>query len=220
LSGLPSLFAMRAVGDVAPRQLAPAGGVLFPGSWTADGKSVVFAEGPTADGMDVKLSVEGEPRVRSLIATRFNDRMPEVSPDGRWLTYVSDETGRSEVYVRAFPALGDKRQISTAGGFNPAWSRNGRKLVFLAPIKPRDGPFGMQLMEAEVTLGATFTATSPRRLFEAPFPADVARTYDLTPDAGRFIFTRETYPPSTSQPREMQVIENWFGELRRRVPAN
>ena len=135
-------------------------------------------------------------------------------------TYVSNETGRDEVYVRAFPSATDKRQISTAGGFNPAWSRNGRKLVFLAPIEPPRPGFAMQLMEAEVTLGTSFTATSPRRLFEAPFLADVARTYDLTPDAGRFVFTRETYPPSTSEPREMQVIENWFGELRRRVPAN
>ena len=221
LAGPPSLFTMRAYGDSTPRRIAPGREIVFPGSWTPDGQSVVFADGPTAGSLDVRvLSVTGGSGAQPLVETRFNDRMPEVSPDGRWLTYVSNETGRDEVYVRAFPGAGDKRQISTAGGFNPAWSRNGRKLVFLAPIEPPRPGVSMQLMEAEVTLGTSFTATSPRRLFEAPFSADVARTYDLTPDAGRFIFTRETYPPSTSEPREMQVIENWFGELRRRVPAN
>ena len=173
LAGPPSLFTMRAYGDSTPRRIAPGGEVVFPGSWTPDGQSVVFADGPTAGSLDVRvISVTGGSGAQPLVETRFNDRMPEVSPDGRWLTYVSNETGRDEVYVRAFPTAGDKRQISTAGGFNPAWSRNGRKLVFLAPIEPPRPGLSMQLMEAEVTLGTSFTATSPRRLFEAPFSAE------------------------------------------------
>jgi serine/threonine-protein kinase len=217
MGGLPSLAVVRADGDSTPRQLAPGHGVIFPGSWTPDGQSVIFAEGPTADTLDIKLlSVAGDPRVQPLIETRFNDRMPELSPDGRWLAYVSNETGRDELYVRAFPGLGDKRQISTAGGVDPAWSRNGRKLVFLSRLGK---PGTYALMEVDVTPGTTFISSPPRQVFESPFFPDVARTYDLTPDASRFIFTRETYPPSTSAPREMHVVQSWTEELKARVPA-
>ena len=77
----------------------------------------------------------------------------------------------------------------------------------------------MQMMEMDVTLGATFTATPPRPLFEPVFTWDVVRTYDLTSDAERFIFARERFPPATSAPREIHVIQNWFEELKRLVPA-
>jgi eukaryotic-like serine/threonine-protein kinase len=145
-------------------------------------------------------------------------RRRSFSPDGRWLAYVSDETGRSEVYVQAFPHLGQKRQISTAGGTNPAWSRNGRKLTFLTrPERPR-GQF-MQLMELDVTLGANFTATPARPLFEPVFGADIDRAYDMTADASRFIFVRQTYPPSTSAPHELQLVQHCFEELKARAPV-
>lgn len=78
----------------------------------------------------------------------------------------------------------------------------------------------MQLMELDVTLGAAFTATLPRPLFEPMFDTDLVRTYDLTRNADRFIFVRVRYPPATSAPREIHVVQNWSEELKRLVPAN
>jgi hypothetical protein len=157
--------------------------------------------------------------VESLIASRFNDTNPEISPDGRWLAYTSNELGHDEVYVQAFPGLGDKVRISTAGGSNPAWSRDHRKLFFLSQLDAKQGS-KWQLMEVDVTLGATFTKSLPRRLFDSPVPADVRRGYDPAPDGRRFVFLRETHPPSTSAPREMHVIQNWTEELKRLAPRS
>ena len=143
--------------------------------------------------------------------------MADLSPDGRWLRKVSNETGQNEVYVQAFPGLGSKRRISTEGGIEPAWSRNGKKLVYLAP-RLAAGP-GFRMTEVNVTLGDRLTTSAPLALFDLPwyFGAIGARAYNVTADASRFVFVRERFPPALSAPREIQIVQNWFEELRPRV---
>ncbi len=173
-----------------------------------------------AGGINV-LSLDTQPKVRPLLDSPFLERMADLSPDGRWLAYVSNETGQNEMYVQAFPGLGSKRRISTEGGIEPAWSRNGRKLVFLSPHVSAAGQ-GFRLVETAVTLGDRFSASPPVPLFDLPpwfQPGLGARTYDLTADASRFVFVRETYPPAVSAPHEIHIVQNWFEELRRRAPA-
>ena len=205
---------------MAPTRLDHSENVQFPGTWTPDGRTVLWAEGTTLASLDIKaISVGGEPAARPILATRFSEYNPELSPDGRWLAYVSNETGRDEVYVRAFPDLGGKRVISRTGGNSPAWSLDGRKLLYLSPPS-KPGESMWQLMELDVTLDSAFTATLARPLFEPMFAPDLVRTYDLTRNADRFIFLRIRHPPATSAPREIHVVQNWTEELKRLVPAN
>jgi eukaryotic-like serine/threonine-protein kinase len=218
LTGPPSLFSVRADGSAAPTRLGQSEYVQFPGTWTPDGRTVLYAEGSTIVGRDIKAITLGSGPARPILATRFSEFNPELSPDGRWLAYVSDETGREEVYVQAFPDPGGKRMISTTGGNSPVWSLDGRKLFYLSPpSKPRGSAW--QLMESDVTLGSAFAATPPRPLFEPTFAPDLVRTYDLTPNADRFIFLRVRFPPATSAPREIHVVQNWSEELKRLVPT-
>ena len=152
------------------------------------------------------------------MATRFNERIPDLSPDGRWLTYVSNESGVSDVYVRSFPDLGSKRRVSDGGGTEPAWSRNGKKLVFLSPRKDPKGD-RWAVVELDVASGSTLSLGPPHTLFELDqlhyTEASQARGYDMTPDASRFLFVHETYQAGEAAPSTIHYVEHWFDQLRR-----
>jgi serine/threonine-protein kinase len=208
-----NLFLVRADGSGSPERLATAPVLQFPGAWTPDGQAIAF----TSDHSDIMLARLGpEPRIDPLLATPFAERMPDISPDGRWLAYVSNETGDAEVYVQAFPGLGEKRRVSTEGGIEPAWSRDGRRLIFLSPSAK-----GHRIVEVDVQAGTTLSLGARRVLFERAYvPAISTRAYDLTPDAGRFLFQRESYLTETAELDHVRVVLNWFDELRRRAPAS
>jgi hypothetical protein len=169
-------------------------------------------------GSDIfQLPADGSGTLTPILATPANEHMPELSPDGRWLAYVSDETGRNEVYVQSFPGPGNKRLISSSGGTEPAWSRDGRSLTYLARA---DLDEKWKVVQLPVSLGATLVVGTPSMLFELEpehYPgAMAARSYEVTADGSRFIFIRESYPPGDNSPREMHLIENWFTELAQR----
>ena len=135
--------------------------------------------------------------------------MPEVSPDGLWIAYVSDQSGRNEIYVRPFPDINAGLwQISTAGGMQPLWSRNGRELFY------RNGD---ALMIVSVETEPGFMPGTPRVLFEGNFSAPQGgRAYDISPDGERFLMMRD----SAAARSELVVVENWFEELERLVPTD
>jgi serine/threonine-protein kinase len=138
------------------------------------------------------------------LETEFLERAPEFSPDGKWISYTSDESGRDEVYVRPFPGPGGRVQISTDGGSESAWSRDGGEFFFRS---------GDRLLTAQVETGDTFRQLSqPQVLFEGRYFAyGWSRQYDPHPDGNRFLML-QTEAQSTS----MTVVMNWFqGELRR-----
>jgi serine/threonine-protein kinase len=206
LHGFQNVFWMASDGSAQPQQLTSGTKLHFPGTWTRDGRTLVIDEG----GDIVELDVDGAHTVRPLIATeKFTERMPDLSPDGQWLTYVSDETGRDEVYVRAFPDLGAKHLISTAGGTEPGWSRDGRKLTFVSRPGPRETG-RVKVMEADVTIGRAFSARPARMLFELDpehySGASRARSYDVTADASRFVFVHESYPAAGPPLREVEIV--------------
>jgi serine/threonine-protein kinase len=120
------------------------------------------------------------------------------------VAYVSDESGRPEVYVRPFSGPGTRHQVSTDGGVTPAWARNGRELFFA-----KDDT----LFTAPVTVGVTFTNGSARRLMSGPFDfGGVRRNYDVSPDGRYFVAPRS---PLEAAPRRIELVLNWFEELRR-----
>ena len=143
------------------------------------------------------------------LRTEFQEGYARLSPDGRWLAYVSDESGTYEVYVRAFPSGEAKRQISTHGGLEPAWSGNGRELFYLAPDR--------SLMSVVVRGGPTFDAGPPARLFETRMSAVFNPTYTrnqyvVSADAQRFLIN-QTSPAALPSP--ITVVVNWQAALKR-----
>jgi serine/threonine-protein kinase len=135
---------------------------------------------------------------------------PRISPDGRWLAYVSDESGRSEIWIRPWPKLDAKWKISTEGGTEPVWSRDGRELFY------RNGD---RMMSVGIGTGATFAAASPRVLFEGryQYSGTGVSAYDVSPDGRRFLMVQ---PTESVQPiAQIQIVLNWFEDLKRRVPA-
>ena len=187
----------------------------FPQSWSADGQALVVQE-----TFDLKLiSVGAESRTEALIETEFLEFYPEVSPDGRWIAYSSNESGRNEVYDRPFPNVDDGRwQISRDGGFSSVWSHDGRELFF------RRFGSAAEIMVVAVETEPTFTPGNPESLFQtAPFIGggpDSDRPWDVADD-GRFLIMRG--PPGSAdagaESTEINVVQNWFEELTRLVPV-
>jgi len=159
-------------------------------------------------------SGRGEPK--PLVQTPFNERNGEISPDGRWLAYESNESRQFEIYVRPFPDVDSGRwQVSTGGGTRPLWARNGQELFYLSPTRA--------LMSVRVERGSTWTAGTPMKVFEGPYYADAAvygRTYDVSVDGRRFLMVKPVAgPDQTAASPSLIVVQNWLEELKRLVPV-
>jgi serine/threonine-protein kinase len=185
---------------------------LQPQSFTPDGKSLVYQEGSRPDtGFDIwKISLEGDRKPQPLIRTRFNEFHPAVSPDGHWLAYVTDEFGRSNVYVRTLVEEGQPLQVSTNGGIGPLWSPDGRQLYYRSPD-------GNSMMAVSFQGRPSFQIGKERTLFTGSFREDVmwGRNYDIAPDGRRFLMIQDKKP----EPRQIVVVVNWFEELKRLCPT-
>ena len=209
-NGERNLFWQPADGSGAVEQLTEISVGPLSTSMSPDGKNVVFRD------LDLNLamiSLEGERSVVPLAATEFREANGEVAPNGRWLAYESDASGRSEIYVRPFPNVDDGRwQISTRGGRLPLWSPDGRELFYLAPDR--------RLMAVPVEIDESFTPGTPEVLFEKKVSVVAAgRPYDVSPDGRRFLLIqRPEMGDGTSEVVSLRIVLNWFEELKERVP--
>ena len=164
------------------------------------------------------LPRSGDRQPRPVVQTRYSEAYPDFSPDGRWLAYASTESGRSEVYVQAYPGPGPRQPVSTSGGTAPAWSRDGRELFYTITQTTGGQATPTKMMVVPVTLRPTFSAGTPRLLFEGRYGATSAiRPYDVTADGRRFLMVqqKERTPVTVSS---MVLVQNWFEELNARVP--
>lgn len=136
-----------------------------------------------------------------------------IAPDGRWIAYESNETGQVEVYVRPFPNIENgKWQVSSTGGSQPIWSKDGRELFFLDAAK--------RLSVVDVRAANGFTASRPKRILDRSFFArGSGQTYDVSTDGKRFLMIEED-PADTIAPTEIHLVLNWFEELKRLAPSN
>jgi serine/threonine-protein kinase len=199
-------------GTRPPKTLWRTANIVAPSSWALDGKALLFAEDNLQRPWDIfMLSGLDRPaeerRVMPLIGSPFREASPRVSPDGEWLAYHSDESGRPEVYVQKFPGLGGKLQISTAGGSAPHWTRGGRELLYI-----RDD----QMISVDIQTAPQFHAGMPKALFKGAFANN---TWDVTPDGQRFLMIVPDKEQDAA-PRELHVVTNWFEELKRRAPPH
>ena len=134
-SGPHNLFWQAADGTGPVERLTESPNEQSPHAFSPDGTRLLIREERPTTGADLALlTLEGERRVETLVQTTFTERNGEISPDGRWLAYQSDESGQFEIYVRPFPDVNSGRwQISTGGGTRPLWARRGRELFYVAP---------------------------------------------------------------------------------------
>ncbi len=165
------------------------------------------------EGVDYDIAVlplDGGPP-EPFLATAFSERSPLFSPDGRWLAYVSDETGEDEVYVEPYPGPGAKILVSSGGGREPQWSRDGGEIFYRV---------GTAMMSVPVQTEPMFVARQPRRLFEGPYirePISAHPTYDVSPDGQRFLMVKTVVPGVVA--RRLQIVFGWLEDVKRQVPA-
>ena len=173
-----------------------------PNSFSPDGKLLVYEQQhpQTRDDLWV-VPMDGERKGRPLLTSAFSEGEGMVSPDGRWLAFHSDESGRPEVYVQAFPEAGERWQVSSGGGERPRWSRDGRELFY--GIKAR-----VMAVTARAS-GKDFVAGKPTVILEADY-----LEFDVAPEGQRFIVLRRD---PAAQPPELQVVVHWFDDLRKRM---
>ena len=210
----------KAANGIGPvERLTTSTSVQLPHSFAPDGR-LVFGNDAQDPNVDLYvLSMDGERQTEVLVQTEFRDANADVSPDGRWLAYVSDESGQSNVYVRPFPNVDDGRwQISRNGGYKPVWGPDSQEL-FYQTQGLSGGPVTM-IVAANDT-DPTFSPGNPVPLFEGPYllaqPAR-HRVFDVSANGQRFLMIKEGTDTSSGQ-QQVVVVLNWFEELTRLVPT-
>jgi len=177
----------------------------IPGSWSPDGRTLAFHDLPAGGNRDILAftPTSGEPP-RPFLVTPFNERSPAFSPDGRWLAYMSDESGRDEVYVRAYPGPGPKASVSTEGGIQPVWSPDGAELFYR---------LGESMMVVAVeTKGEALRTSKPRVLFRGRYLIGNPNNpnYSVTSDGQRFVMVQDAQASSP----HFGVVLNWQSALQ------
>ena len=194
--------------EPAAESVFRAAGATSPSDMSGDGRLLLYVQ-LTQRGYDLGvLTLTGERKASTFLGTPFNEAQARFSPNTRWVAYASDESGRFEVYVRPFPAASGQTQISIAGGTQPEWRRDGKELFYISA----DG----KLTAVPVTTdGATFSAGTPRALFDVevpepnpPFPTD----YAVTADGQRFLVNTVVDQPTRPA---LTVILNWTAGLKK-----
>jgi serine/threonine-protein kinase len=170
---------------------------------TPDGKGVVYQVDTSASDLEYRM-LSGDTAPKRIAATRADEASPRVSPDGRWITYTTDESGTQEVVVRPFPGPGPKVQVSTNGGAEPVWSRDGKRLFYRT---------GRRVVAATLTTAPQLSVASRSELFDDVFlPATSPHAnYDVSPDGSRLLFLAGV------DDQRLIVIYNWAAELRNRL---
>jgi serine/threonine-protein kinase len=206
-----------------PETIATGGTGAFAVSWSRDGKWLAYM---TVDSSKSQMWVRpmtehGEPRL--FLETKSQLLDGYFSPDGKWIAYSTDESGAFEVYVRPFPGPGAEHRISTATAMNPAWNPNGRELFYLERHGAHEAQKSfVNMMAVDIDANDPFHAGIPHKLFAFPEGQSVAtlpvRSYDVYPDGQHFLAQPHEYDPGPAV-IHLNVVANWFEELRRRAPA-
>lgn len=214
----PNVYWQSADGTGSPERLVESAWVNYPLAVTPDGRSLLFRQDGETTGHDLALvPLNGEKRPVQLMATEFNERNAEVSPDGRWIAYESNESGTDEVYVRPFPAVQSGLwAVSHGGGRQPLWSHDGRELFFRTP----DG--GVMVVPVHRPGRSGFSAGTSAAAFGAKYYVGsaglVGRTYDVSADAKQFLMIKADDAQGGVARPSLVVVQNWVEELKQKLP--
>ncbi len=205
-----NLYWQRADGSGGLERLITADHTQVPHSWSPDGQLLAFQDVSPAvsDTWILNLS---DRKARPLLQTPFGKTNPRFSPDGQWIAYQSNQSGRDEIYVRPYPGPGGQWLVSTNGGTEPVWKSNGRELFYRE---------GNRMMAAEIVTQPSFSAGRPRLLFEGQYASVLVGVpnYDVSPDGQRFLMIKQS--EQATPVTQINVVLNWTEELKRLVPAN
>jgi eukaryotic-like serine/threonine-protein kinase len=180
----------------------------IPSSWSPDGQELALTEDRAVRKIWILPLKDRNPHL--FAEGPLYETAPRFSPDGHWIAYASNESGRYEIYVRPYPGPGGKWQISTEGGTEPVWNPKGREVFFRN---------GQKMMAVDYTAQPTFSAGKPKMLFEGPYvptPRSIP-DYDVSPDGQRFLMLKA--PEQVQAPAPINVVLNWLDELKQKNPA-
>jgi eukaryotic-like serine/threonine-protein kinase len=214
--GVLNLYWQSADGSgTAERLTAPSTRLQIPWALTPDGKTMVIRDTDPTTGADIAaMALDGDRSIKPLIHTTFNESNADISPDGRWITYQTGESGRVEIHVRPFPDVERGHwQVSTDGGSRPMWARSGQELFYVDPQG--------RIMAVPLQTAGEFSAGSPRVVAEGVSGAQaLGRNYDVSPDGRRFFLIRNALKTEDkTPPPQLNVVVNWAEELKRLAPA-
>jgi serine/threonine-protein kinase len=214
------LFEVPADRSRDPQQVPAEGRAQSAESYSPDGRAIAYTA--AAPGVAPKVMVvplQGDRTPRTLDNSKYAQGSPKFSPDGHWLAYCSPESGKPQVYVQAYPGPGAKVQVSSDGGTDPVWKRNGGELYYR---------YGDSMMAAPVSTGAAFSAGRPQELWRGHYspgmgsscggPGPTSSNYDVTADGKRFLMIKDDDQDSVTS-TQVVVVLDWADELRRRSRA-
>jgi eukaryotic-like serine/threonine-protein kinase len=214
--GTPTMYWKTADGNATPEQIVAPHHAQRPSSFSPDGKLLAYTEVHPQSGLDIwtlRLDDRSLRQPEVFLRTPFDEDLPLFSPDGRWIAYRSNESGRREVYVVRFPGATVKRQISIDGGDQPLWAPDGKQLFYTN---------GNRIMSVDLNSETGLHPAKPRLLFERALSSSSTESgiwghnWAVFPDGKRFLFVGS---PPQPEVRELRVVLNWFQELTARVPT-
>ena len=217
-AGGMTMWTMPVDRSAAATRLDPTGNRQSPVSVSPDGRFVTFDQKDAQSGDDAwVLPLAGREAPQPIARSRFDEGSAKFSPDGRWIAYSSDESGRPQVYIQPFPGPGPKVQVSNDGGIDPQWRRTGGELYYRSRGR---------MMVVSVATSATLQVSAPRQLWVEPrytagsgsscgMPGVTSSNYDVTPDGQRFLMVRDDDVGVASS--RVVVVTNWAEELRSRA---
>ena len=214
-AGNLDIFSRAADGSGEPASLVSTPRPEFPSDWSPDMKYFLYVAQYPETGLDIwyleRKEQGGGFDSQPFLQTSFSEFLSRLSPDGRFVAYLSDESGRLEVYVRPFPQGGGKWQVSANGGNFHRWSKDGRELFYVE---------GETLMSVAVSTTDGFSAGSAKPLFARPgLAVGASSTFDVSPDGQRFVVVEdvESEEGKEAKPPSIHVVENWFEEFKDRA---
>jgi hypothetical protein len=209
------LVQMPADASAAPVRLTSGRFNLLPSSWAAGTNVLSYLSNVEGTTQVWVMPMSGDRKPMSFLQASVPATHAVLSHDGRWLAYVSEESGTQEVYVRPYPGPGEKIRVSTDGGHSPTWARSGLELYYQIGSLEKS-----RMMTVEFDDRSDLKVGKPRLLFEGPYLAiGLLRSYDVTPDGTRFLMqTRSTAAVPENPVSLAHVVVNWQEELKQRVP--
>jgi len=205
--GSGDLYVKPASGTGDEKQVFHSEGWVWPSDCSRDGRFLTFTQGSVAGDRQVAIRVlplSGEGKATIVSSEKVKEAVARISPDSRWIAYESEESGRGEIQVAAFPGPGGKWQVSTGGGGYVRWRRDGKELFFINSEE--------EMMAVDVRAGTSFEFGTPKALFKLPpIPNTNYWYYDVAPGGDRFLVT----VPVVTKQAPLSLVLNWTAALRK-----